>query len=374
MKVGRQIIAITVLWMFGGITVMAAEKEASVTSQIRSGGVALQMNRYADPEKTKEWNDVGEVLPGQEIPMLTEVENLGEDCFIRFQVRAKSDGQREISTDCFGGISEDWVQKGEYFYSTEILERGEKKELFTSFTLPETWEQKDRETIQVFVTADAVQSRNFTPDFDSEYPWGEVRIQKVSGKENGDQLRTAVPQKGTCRVVVEGDGIIIVPDTFFSEFGTMVPGDTIQGELQIDNWCAQTEAVYWKLDTGEEKLFDQAELQIEKQDGTVLYQGKLLEYPSGQYALLDRYPKDAKDRLTFTLHFPEEMDNAYRLLNAGLTWTFRAVSEEKEAEFLQEVQRETVKTGDESHLILFMFLLGAAMTAGILVIRRRRHG
>lgn len=64
MKVGRQIIAITVLWMFGGITVMAAEKEASVTSQIRSGGVALQMNRYADPEKTKEWNDVGEVLPG----------------------------------------------------------------------------------------------------------------------------------------------------------------------------------------------------------------------------------------------------------------------------------------------------------------------
>ena len=71
----------------------------------------------------------------------------------------------------------------------------------------------------MFVTADAVQSRNFTPDFDSEYPWGEVRIQKVSGKENGDQLRTAVPQKGTCRVVVEGDGIIIVRIPFSQNLG-----------------------------------------------------------------------------------------------------------------------------------------------------------
>ena len=54
--------------------------------------------------------------------------------------------------------------------------------------------------------------------------------------------------------MLEGDDIITVPDTFFAEFGTLVPGDVIQGELQIDNRSGRPEDVYWKLETEEELL------------------------------------------------------------------------------------------------------------------------
>ena len=73
----------------------------------------------------------------------------------------------------------------------------------------------------------------------------------------------------------------------------------------------------------------------------------------------------------FTLHFPEEMDNLYRLLNGQMTWTFRAVSETQEADFLQEERRETVKTGEESHLFLLLLLMGSACLV-LLLIRKRR--
>ena len=73
--------------------------------------------------------------------------------------------------------------------------------------------------------------------------------------------------------MLEGDDIITVPDTFFAEFGTLVPGDVIQGELQINNRSGRPEDVYWKLETEEELLLEQAELWVEKEDGTVLCQG-----------------------------------------------------------------------------------------------------
>ena len=125
------------VWMLGGIHAAAAEQEASVTTDIQSGGVSIRMNRYGDAEKKQEWEDVEDILPGQEIPMITEIENLGEDCFIRYRIRAEAESKREIPSASFRGLPDDCVQKGEYFYDTKILEHGEKEELFTAFMLIE---------------------------------------------------------------------------------------------------------------------------------------------------------------------------------------------------------------------------------------------
>lgn len=371
MKKGRQLAVIVALWILGGIHVAAAEKEAFVTTDIQSGGVSIRMNRYGDTEKKQEWEDVKDILPGQEIPMIMEIENLGEDCFIRYRVRTESKSNQEISSASFRGLPDDCVQKGEYFYDMEILKHGEKEELFASFLLPENWEQEEEDEIHIYVTADAVQSRNFTPDFESENPWGDITIQKVSEEDKENQLRVAVPQKGLCRVVVEGDKIITVPDGFFSEMGTVVPGDTIQGEIQIENGCKQSEAVYWKLESEEHELLNSVELKIERSNGAILYQGTVQEYQTDRFALLERYAQDEKDSLLFTLYFPEEMDNLYRLLNAQMTWTFRAISETQEADFLQEERQETVKTGEESHLFLFLLLIGSASLVFVLIRKRR---
>lgn len=41
------------IWMLGGIHAAAAEQEASVTTDIQSGGVSIRMNRYGDAEKSR---------------------------------------------------------------------------------------------------------------------------------------------------------------------------------------------------------------------------------------------------------------------------------------------------------------------------------
>ena len=230
----RRIIAVLLCWMLCGTTASGAVQEGEVTTTIRSGEVRIRMHRYGDEKKEKGWEDLEHILPGQKITMITEIENLGENCLIRYQMTAEAKSNREIPISSFSGIPGNCVRKGEYFYHTDVVKHRETVRLFTAFTLPETWEQGGEDEIRIHVAADAIQSRNFTPDFTSEHPWGDQVIQKVSGK-TGDQLRILTPRKGTCRVVLEGDDIITVPDTFFAEFGTLVPGDVIQGELQIDN-------------------------------------------------------------------------------------------------------------------------------------------
>ena len=292
--------------MLCGTTASGAVQEGEVTTTIRSGEVRIRMHRYGDEKKEKGWEDLEHILPGQKITMITEIENLGENCLIRYQMTAEAKSNREIPISSFSGIPGNCVRKGEYFYHTDVVKHGETVRLFTAFTLPETWEQGGEDEIRIHVAADAIQSRNFTPDFTSEHPWGDQVIQKVSGK-TGDQLRILTPRKGTCRVVLEGDDIITVPDTFFAEFGTLVPGDVIQGELQIDNRSGRPEDVYWKLETEEELLLEQAELWVEKEDGTVLCQGSPSEQSLGQFAFLETYEQNEKENLIFFLRFPEDM-------------------------------------------------------------------
>ena len=367
----RRIIAVLLCWMLCGTTASGAVQEGEVTTTIRSGEVRIRMHRYGDEKKEKGWEDLEHILPGQKITMITEIENLGENCLIRYQMTAEAKSNREIPISSFSGIPGNCVRKGEYFYHTDVVKHGETVRLFTAFTLPETWEQGGEDEIRIHVAADAIQSRNFTPDFTSEHPWGDQVIQKVSGK-TGDQLRILAPRKGTCRVVLEGDDIITVPDTFFAEFGTLVPGDVIQGELQIDNRSGRPEDVYWKLETEEELLLEQAELWVEKEDGTVLCQGSPSEQSLGQFAFLETYEQNEKENLIFFLRLPEDMDNTYRLRESTLTWTFRAVSEDTTV----PAGQESVKTGENSHVILYGCMAGGALLTGILLIkrRRRRHG
>ncbi len=180
----RRIIAVLLCWMLCGTTASGAVQEGEVTTTIRSGEVRIRMHRYGDEKKEKGWEDLEHILPGQKITMITEIENLGENCLIRYQMTAEAKSNREIPISSFSGIPGNCVRKGEYFYHTDVVKHGETVRLFTAFTLPETWEQGGEEEIRIHVAADAIQSRNFTPDFTSEHPWGDQVIRK-SLRENG---------------------------------------------------------------------------------------------------------------------------------------------------------------------------------------------
>ena len=130
--------------MLCGTTASGAVQEGEVTTTIRSGEVRIRMHRYGDEKKEKGWEDLEHILPGQKITMITEIENLGENCLIRYQMTAEAKSNREIPISSFSGIPGNCVRKGEYFYHTDVVKHGETVRLFTAFTLPETWEQGGR--------------------------------------------------------------------------------------------------------------------------------------------------------------------------------------------------------------------------------------
>ncbi|MFR5316340.1 MAG: hypothetical protein ACLTH1_10255 [Sellimonas intestinalis] len=189
----RRIIAVLLCWMLCGTTASGAVQEGEVTTTIRSGEVRIRMHRYGDEKKEKGWEDLEHILPGQKITMITEIENLGENCLIRYQMTAEAKSNREIPISSFSGIPGNCVRKGEYFYHTDVVKHGETVRLLQHL-LYQTWEQGGEDEIRIHVAADAIQSRNFTPDFTSEHPWGDQVIQKVSGK-TGDQLRILTPER-----------------------------------------------------------------------------------------------------------------------------------------------------------------------------------
>ena len=140
----RRIIAVLLCWMLCGTTASGAVQEGEVTTTIRSGEVRIRMHRYGDEKKEKGWEDLEHILPGQKITMITEIENLGENCLIRYQMTAEAKSNREIPISSFSGIPGNCVRKGEYFYHTDVVKHGETVRLFTAFTLPETWNREGR--------------------------------------------------------------------------------------------------------------------------------------------------------------------------------------------------------------------------------------
>lgn len=373
MRKSISLAVVVTLWILGGFNVAAADKESSVTTELQSGGVSIRMIQYSDLGQKLNWNGQKNILPGQEVSLNTVIENLGEDCFIRYCLMGEAMSEQKIPDTSFCGISEKDIKRGEYFYVTEKLEHGEKKQIFTAFMLPETWRQEEKDEITVKIVVDAIQSRNFNPDFDSDTPWGETVIQEVAEDEKNQLLRVVVPQKGYCQVLLEGDEIVTVPDSFFSNLETIVPGDIMKGEIVIDNHCDGTEALYWKIDAEDNDLLDHVELKIEKGNGAVLYEGVFRDFADGKYNLLEKYQTEQKGSLVFSLRLPEELDNTYRLLNSKMIWTFKAISEEQEKTFLKTENIRPVQTGEHNHMILFEMLLLSVISFSIVLIRKRRQ-
>ena len=120
-------------------------------------------------------NDV--VLPGQSISFIPNISNAGVDCYVR--VKLETD---VLSYDDFQSFNEKWKYNplDDYFYYTEVLNEEKTIEVFQSFTIPDSWsnEMAD-ESFIVNMTAEAIQSRNFYPNFDSNDPWNGEKAEKT---------------------------------------------------------------------------------------------------------------------------------------------------------------------------------------------------
>lgn len=372
MRFSRILIAVVscVLVCSSGICAFAAEKETSVISNFHTSQVRIQLNQYGADEQ--EWTTEKAILPGQPIPMRSEIQNLGVDCYVRVKLLVEAESGKEIPLSCFQGITKDWLQKGDYLYSIKVLKSEEATEIFQAFELPSDWNQDGiaKDTIRISLHVDAIQSNHFTPDFESEAPWGNVEVVEAAEPQEGYAFREMKEGEGYCQVVVEGDEIVAIPDDFFNELGSMVPGDTLTGVIDIDNTNDYDEELYLKIEPeSDEDLLQKTNLRIISDEGTIFYDGALISDVLNQFHFLKKYRNGDAGYLRFEITIPKELDNTYSLKDAKMIWTFQAVHEEAVQKVEPSdpgpvVRADVPKTGEASHHII----IGLTISAGCCIV------
>lgn len=128
------------------------------------------------------------MVPGQTISKIPRIKNNALPCWIRARITyAGENGKLErLKDENIGGISGEWVKRGEYYYYTKVLKKQESTDLFQNISIPDTWtEEHAKQKIAVDIQADAIQAANFKPDFSAMSPWGNQVIQKCVHEQDG---------------------------------------------------------------------------------------------------------------------------------------------------------------------------------------------
>lgn len=400
-KKGKIMIGFLLAGMISAAAVAASfTDEIGVTNHIAVGDVNISITEYARKGTGEiKYKEPSEVLPGQTISKIPRIKNYALPCWIRARITytGEKDQLEGLSEENIGGISKEWVKRGEYYYYTKVLKKLETTDLFQTVSIPDTWtEAHAGQELNIDIQADAIQAANFKPDFSAMSPWGNQVIRQCVHEQNG----TLTCRKGETKLSVEFSGkahkLIAVPDDFFTNLESAMPGDILKDSVMIANTTAGNAEIFFRTDTdgrSEEQLKMLRNIPFEiRQNNKILYKGTLDAEELAKPRSLGVFKSGQKGSLEFVLTIPEEWDNDYALKKTDVTWIF-AVSEEEKASSdsqkntdgssasggdakekdTQTQRKYPVKTGDDSELLLLIvLLLGSGAT--VLTIRIVKGG
>lgn len=325
----------------GTVPVYAAQSEVSVINHIGIGNVNIELTKSSLDAQGKKvaFEDEQVVLPGQTVDEIVEVSNLANDAWIRMKVTFEDSTIADLD-DSLLNVSDNWIKRGDYYYYTKPVDRGDSTEFMKSVTIPASWDESRSDgKMELHFTADAVQVKNFTPDFESEDPWFGTVIEKSVT----DEYVIPGTKNDLFSVAYEGgaEGLVKVGDDFFSNWGDLMPGDVVSDEVTVSNKYAKPVSIYFRTKTiADDKFLKELNLQI-KCDDQVLYDGSM----SGEITdkvLLGKLQKGETKHLTYTLTVPAWLNNPYAMSKTETKWIFTAVlPEEGKTSLLSKVQ-----TGD----------------------------
>lgn len=185
-KIVLAIISVLVIMGVAGIIAYFTDT-ATVTNNVKMGIVDIDLKEYTINENGDkvEWQDKQNIMPGEvisKIPEITCVQG-SADCYVRAKVELScSDENLQNSSQMLtlNNINIDqnnwfYCQSDGYFYYKNILTDSTNPiTLFTEVSIPTTLNNDwSLENIKIDVTVEAIQSKNFTPNFDqgTTEPW-----------------------------------------------------------------------------------------------------------------------------------------------------------------------------------------------------------
>lgn len=200
------VIIISLLVIIGIFALLAYFTDtAFVTNHLKLGIVDIELEEFTiDKYGNKiKWKDADYIIPGDTISKIPEISCVkgSADCYIRAKVYIKCKDvnlmEREniITLNNLDVDSSKWYycKSDGYFYYKEILtENSEPAILFTKIDVPYEYDNDwALEEFEVKVTAEAIQTKNFTPDFseNSTNPWPDISESDIEECSYPDHIK-----------------------------------------------------------------------------------------------------------------------------------------------------------------------------------------
>ena len=358
------LLLVSVSMIAAGVSV-SAKSITKTTQNLETGVVNIELS--APTER------FSGILPGQRVFFSPKIENKGYDCYVRASY-AFSDFKDHLGTFRNTGS---WVysRKDGFWYSKDVLPTGSSLSVFDGFKVAEDLPNEAAgKKILLSVKAEAVQAANFTPDFDSEEPWGSVETEILGTKKAYSVDQSGIKEAGLS-VTFEGEAgrLLAAPDDFFENFPTMMPGDTYEQSIVMSNqYELPTELFFYSLCEKEDEMADQVHLTITSSLTGMVYDGPLRASDidgESRAVSLGEIPANAQGTLDFTLKVPAELKNEYVLRKSQVQWIFTT---DKKAKSVSRQVGRGINTGDGNHFGIPLAILGTALLVLIFAANRKR--
>ena len=362
-----------------------------IKNHITMGDIRINMTEFARKGNGEvKYRDPAYIFPGERISKIPRIKNRALPCWIRAHISYGSDkdDMGMLSDRNIEGISAGWIKRGDYYYYTKVLKKQESVDLFQSVSVPAGWtEEHSGQKLNITVQADAIQAANFKPDFNAMSPWGNQEIQDCVHETNG----TMICKKGERKLSVEFQGkahkLIAVPDDFFANLETAMPGDVLADTVKVSNTTKKDAEIFFRISTegrSKEKMDMLKNICFQISMGkNVLYSGTLDAAKLQKNHSLGVFKSKASGELKFSLEIPKEWDNAWALKKTDVSWIFSVQDETSEMDTTEEQnenedqsfsgdsfqssvkdtgskQKSSVKTGDPMPVELMLLLFLAA--------------
>jgi len=351
-----------------GISGIYAVTEQLTNGQIITGGIDIDLQVFKINNENKEVKYIEDnkvVMPGEVVSFIPKVENKGERCYLRakiFYINESIDINQFIN-----GISSDWVKHGEYYYYGKTFDSGKTTKLFDSVQIPNNINEiTNSKKIKLEITVEAVQEKNFTPDYTKDDPWqGIVPTKSIRDKYDID---TTTNSKMTIKYENGASEDIIVSDDFFDNMKTIMPGDSYDSSIEIKNKDKKVAKYYLRFKYDEIALLKETILVITNKKGQIIYNGKIKD---AKNIFLGEYKKNQGEKLDLKILVPEDMENQYENLSTKLEWIFK-VEYDKEID-KKNNNKTNPQTGDNINVAITMFILSSIGLIVVMVLEHRER-
>ena len=366
------VIAIVLLLILTAAVVYGAIQKGEVTvkNNMSTGSVDIDLTAYEQTDHGEQKARKGEaVMANQEISYIPRITALRADCYVRLSVNLVMEKNLDdpITVDHIVSLGKNWIQKGSVFYYTKPLKNGEETDAFQGVHVPEEWTNQNSSNFQIHLAADSIQAENFTPDFDSDQPWGSVVMERAKIKDS-ISCRVAKRVKDAHSLTYKGSGVFEVSSgDFFSNFGYMMAGDSLKDSIQLHNDSRE----YVRLDF--KSIAPRNNLLLEKTrlsltvGGKAFYSGDLKAENLSAYKELTRIAPGETKKLRYELMVPESLKNAFSAEYDSVTWCFKATE--------VDPYGKPVQTGDNATGPVPFVLLGIAASGMVwAALAKKRKG